>query len=111
MHLRKSTLIISIAGLIISLLWPMIFSDFAWSRVSDLLFSFTLFFLIIGSFLWVCASGLLDFFQYSWKKAFRKTKEDYLTLSEIGRTSYRFWLEPALILFLLSLVFLGLAFL
>jgi len=111
MHLRKSTLFISMGSLAISFLWSIFFSTLTLVRVSDILFLFTLFFLVIGCFLWVCSSGLFDFFQYSWKKTFRKTKEDYPILSDIGRTSYRFWLEPAFILFCLSLIFLGLSYL
>lgn len=109
MYFRKSTTLISLGSILISFCWLLIRKQLSWANLSDTLFFFTLFLLIIGVFLWVCSSGSFDFFQYSLKKAFGKDKESYLKLSDVGRTSYRFWLEPALLLFICSMLALGIA--
>src|SRR5699024_2687524 len=107
MHLKKSSWIISLTCLLVSGLFTIIQKDFSFTSLSYNLFLFTLFFLIIGGFLWVCSSGFFDFFQKSFKR--KKKDTDYMTISEVGRSSFRFWLEPAGILFLLSLLMLLLA--
>lgn len=107
MHLTKSTWVISLSCLLVSLVWLVFKNQLTFSHLSDVLFLFTLFFLIIGALLWVFASGSFDFFQYSMKKAFKKADDEYLKLSDVGKSSYRFWLEPAVILLLLSLISLA----
>lgn len=106
MHLKKSSWIIICGSLGIDLLVLFLRHDLTFTSLSDSLFMFALFFLIIGGFLKVFASGFFDTFQRSFKK---RTDTDFLKLSEVGRTSYRFWLEPAVLLLLLSLLFLLIA--
>ncbi|AYW48014.1 DUF3899 domain-containing protein [Tetragenococcus osmophilus] len=109
MQIKKSSWIISLASLLVSLLLTIIQNEFSFTVLSNNLFLFTLFFLIIGGFLWVFSSGFFDNFQRAFKKRNKKTKKESMKLSEVGRTSFRFWLEPAGILFLLSLLALLLA--
>ncbi|AYW45734.1 DUF3899 domain-containing protein [Tetragenococcus koreensis] len=109
MRIKKSSWIISLTILLVSLLLTIIQKDFSLTALSDNLFLFTLFFLIVGGFLWVFSSGFFDNFQRSFKRRNKKTKTAGMKLSEVGRSSFRFWLEPAGILFLLSLLTLLLA--
>lgn len=106
MYLKKSSWIITALSLLFSLLWLFIRKEFSFASLSDSLFLFTLFFVIIGGFLKVFASGFFDNFQRSFKKKEKNptTKTEYMKLSEVGRSSFRFWLEPAVMLFILSLI-------
>lgn len=109
MRLKKSSWIISLTSLLVSILLIIIQKDFSFTALSDNLFLFTLFFLIIGGFLWVFSSGFFDNFQQSFKKKKKKSQSTGMKLSEVGRSSFRFWLEPAGMLLLLSLLTLLLA--
>ena len=109
MYLKKSSWIITGISFLFSLLWLVIRKSFSFASLSDSLFLFTLFFVIIGVFLKVFASGFFDNFQRSFKKREKREKNptaktEYMKLSEVGRSSFRFWLEPAVMLFILSLV-------
>lgn len=107
MHIKKSSWIISLSCLLISGLFAIIQKDFSFVSLSNHLFLFTLFFLIVGGFLGVFRSGFFDNFQRSFKR--KKKDTDYMKLSDIGRSSFRFWIEPAVILLLFSLLTLFLA--
>ncbi|EOT30680.1 DUF3899 domain-containing protein [Enterococcus saccharolyticus] len=109
MYLKKSSWLISLACTLFSVVRLLILQKFSFSALSDSLFLFTLLFLIVGGFLWVFASGFFDLFQASFKKRSQKSKTEYLKLSEVGRSSFRFWLEPAGILLVLSLLSLLIA--
>ncbi|WP_231474555.1 MULTISPECIES: DUF3899 domain-containing protein [Enterococcus] len=102
-------LIVSALCVIGSIIIALIKNTLSLSTMSDYLFMFTLFFLIIGGFLSVFASGFFDFFQHSIRKSVaRKEKRDlpYTKFSEVGAKNYRFWLLTTGILFILSLIFL-----
>ena len=109
MKIKKSSGLIPLLCLAISGGWLAIKNEFSIAALSDALFLWALFFLIIGGFLWVFASGFFDHFQYSMKKAFSKNKADYLKLSQVGKQSYAFWLWPGVFLLFLSLLFLMIA--
>lgn len=109
MNYRRSS-IISLAVLVLAALWLVVTSNWSLLGFANLLFLCCLFFLIIGIFLWVCSSGFFDTFQRSMKKAVHRDTTAYVKLSEVGR-SFPFWLAPAGILLLASLIALGLSFL
>ena len=74
---------------------------------------FMLFFLIVGGFLGVFASGFFDFFQQSMRKALaRKEKRNlpYTKMSEVGAKNYLYWLLTTGCLFLVSIIFLLVSF-
>ena len=106
MRIKKSSGLIALICTLISISWLFFKKELSLSTISDALFLWALFFLIIGGFLWVFAAGFFDHFQYSMKKAFSKNKTDYLKLSDVGKQSYGFWLWPGIFLLLLSLLFL-----
>lgn len=106
-------LIISTLCVIISIVIALIKNQLSWATMSDYLFMFMLFFLIVGGFLVVFASGFFDFFQQSMRKAFaRKEKRDlpHTKLSEVGAKNYFFWLVTTGILFFYSVIFLLVSF-
>lgn len=104
MSFKKNSWHIGWVSALIILLWLLLRKEFSWIQFSNLLFLWSLPFLIIGGFLWVFASGSFDHFQASMKKAFSVQKTEFLKLSEIGRQSYVFWLQPGFFLLLLSLL-------
>lgn len=105
--------IIALFCTIVSIMIGIFKEKLSFSLLSDYLFMFTLFFLIIGALLAVFASGFFDFFQYSVRKAItRKEKRElpYMKLSEAGAGSYQLWLKTAGWLLAESLIFLTLAY-
>lgn len=74
------------------------------ANLSDTLFLSMLPFLIIAVFLWILSSGVFDFFHYSMKKAFKKLKEDDLTLSQASKGSSHFFFEISGLLLLSSVL-------
>ncbi len=70
----KSSGLIALICTLISISWLFFKKELTLSTISDALFLWALFFLIIGGFLWVFASGFFDHFQYSMKKAFPRIK-------------------------------------
>ena len=76
MRIKKSSGLIALICTLISISWLFFKKELTLSTISDALFLWALFFLIIGGFLWVFASGFFDHFQYSMKKAFSKNKTD-----------------------------------
>lgn len=109
----RAPLIASISCLLISSIIGLTKQNLSLVTLSDSLFLFMLFFLIIGGFLSVFSSGFFDFFQFSMRKAItRKEKRDlpYTKLSEVGSKNYQFWLLTTGILFLSSMILLLLSF-
>lgn len=111
MRIKKSSGWITLACVTCSWIWLLLKNQWSISKFADCLFLWALFFLIIGGFLWVFASGFFDNFQYSMKKAFNKHQQDYLKLSVIGDQSYRFWVQPGLFLLFTSFIFLAISYL
>ncbi len=107
MYLKTSSWIISLVCIVFSLGRLLLLQTFSFVALSDALFLIALPLLIIGGFLWVFASGFFDLFQASFK--IRKQQTERLKLSEVGRSSFRFWLEPAGILLILSVLSLVLS--
>ncbi|MHC5373329.1 DUF3899 domain-containing protein [Enterococcus sp. LJL120] len=106
-------LIVSAICLVLSIIIAFTNDQLSWGTVSDYLFMFMLFFLIVGGFLGVFASGFFDFFQHSMRKALaRKEKRDlpFKKLSEVGAENYLFWILTTGILLLCSLFFLLVSF-
>lgn len=88
-------------------LWLFSKNQLSFLQLADHLFLWSLFFLVIGGFLWVFASGFFDTFQKSMHQALsrkRKQATDYQKLSTVGQGSYAFWLITAGLLLFCSLV-------
>lgn len=78
--------------------------------LSDTLFLCALFFGMIGILLWIFSSGFFDTFQRSMRLALRRRNKnepkEFLPLSEVGKGAFRYWLEVAAALLLVSLILL-----
>lgn len=107
--INKSSGWITLLCFAASLSWLAFKNELTFATLSDSLFLWAMFFLIIGGFLWVFASGFFDHFQYSMKKTFARNKTDYLKMSQVGKQSYAFWVWPGFFLFILSMLFLLIA--
>jgi len=107
--INKSSRRITLLCFAASLSWLAFKNELTFATLSDSLFLWAMFFLIIGGFLWVFASGFFDHFQYSMKKTFARNKTDYLKMSQVGKQSYAFWVWPGFFLFILSMLFLLIA--
>ena len=60
MRIKKSSGLIALICTLISISWLFFKKELTLSTISDALFLWALFFLIIGGFLWVFASGFFD---------------------------------------------------
>ncbi|MGX4645383.1 MULTISPECIES: DUF3899 domain-containing protein [Holzapfeliella] len=106
MKLKKSSLWISSVALVFSLILLIVRNNLSWLHLSDTLFIISLFFFIVGGFLWVFSSGSFDFFQ---KSLHLKRKTDYESewkLSTIGKEHKAFFLQPGIILLAISIILL-----
>ncbi|WP_082618819.1 DUF3899 domain-containing protein [Holzapfeliella floricola] len=106
MKLNKSTLWISTVALFFSLIFSIWRNNLSWLHLSDILFIISLFFLIVGGFLWVFASGSFDFFQKSLHLKQKTNYESEWKLSTIGKEHKWFFLQPGITLLVISVIFL-----
>lgn len=106
MHLNKRSLLIFLGLLLANVGYLIIKQDFSIVHLSDTLFLTMLPLLIIGGFLFVFASGSFDFFHRSMKKAFHCLNEEDPSLSQASKGSSRQFLEPAILLFICSILLL-----
>ncbi|EOT39873.1 DUF3899 domain-containing protein [Enterococcus columbae] len=106
MRLNQKSLLIFLGLLIANILYLVIKQEFSIIHLSDTLFLTMLPLLIIGGFLFVFASGSFDLFHRSMKKAFHRSKEDDQQLSEATKGTSQQFLEPAILLFICSVVLL-----
>lgn len=77
MNFTKKNVLIATVFVVIALVIQLIKSgSIGWVETSNITFTLSGIFLIIGLSGLVVASGSFDFFHYSMRKAFRKTKKD-----------------------------------